>query len=402
MTTMTGMTRRWAATRRRAGTARAGTKRTGTAAAALVLLAAAALGIMVAGTGTATAASYPKPVLDMPFQDPGALFSGNEFYAFTTGGGLRESWAASAAGPWTAPVDRLNHKAAIPSWLRAGKGFWGPDMAKVGPKRYVVYFSGQLAQKHDDNKPISDANPAPDARCVGTATSDSARGPFAISARPLVCFKGFGNPADSMSAHPGTRLRGQGVIDAAPATINGKPYLLYKTQATMAEGWRSTIRMVPLSASGTTTAGASRQIVAGVEQAGGFRDTVEGPSLVQHGSRLILFTAHGNFGTCQYSTTWYVSKTTSPWSWPTHPAGTLTNSGSTGGLCGPGGADVTASKVAGQDRIFLHGWVTKDKHGNPTTVPAKGSAGAVRVMYAGVLTFAADGTPTITFLAPAK
>jgi hypothetical protein len=62
---------------------------------------------------------------------------------------------------------------------------------------------------------------------------------------------------------------------------------------------------------------------------------------------------------------------------------------------------VTGSRIAGQDRIFFHGWVTEKNKVISTTplspkVAPKEGVNAARVMYAAVLTFGADGfTPVI-------
>jgi arabinan endo-1,5-alpha-L-arabinosidase len=107
-----------------------------------------------------------------------------------------------------------------------------------------------------------------------------------------------------------------------------------------------------------------------------------------------LFVAHGAFNTCDYSTQWYVSQHI--WSWTNTGATTLLDMSSTGGLCGPGSADVTGSEVSGQDRIFFHGWVEDGILNKPATTAEAGNGTAIRVMYAAVLTFASDGfTPVI-------
>jgi hypothetical protein len=151
--------------------------------------------------------------------------------------------------------------------------------------------------------------------------------------------------------------------------------------------------MVRLSDSdGTTVLGDSHQLL--YSSTGSFSDTIEGPSLIQNGSYFILFVAAGNYDSCGYSTEWFKSQHI--WSWTNNGGTTLLDQSNTGGLCGPGGADVSASEVAGQDRIFFHGWVA-DNNGTITTTPESPTAGsAARVMYAAVLTFGSDGyTPII-------
>jgi hypothetical protein len=246
---------------------------------------------------------------------------------------------------------------------------------------YVVYFAAAL--NHSAGTPSGADAPAGGARCIGAARAASPTGPFVADARPVVCLRGYGG-RDEMTADPGDRMRGQGVIDASPArvTIGGERrlYLVYKTQGPAP----STIRMVRLSdQDGATVLGDSHQLLR--SRGSTFGDTIEGPSLVQHGDWFVLFVSHGAYDTCNYATHWYASQHI--WSWADTPHTLLTTANS--GVCGPGGADVTGSQVAGQLRIFFHGWVKDGR-------PAGGASGARREMYAAVLGFAADGfTPHV-------
>jgi hypothetical protein len=340
------------------------------------------------------AANYPQPASAYSMADPGGYLNGNQFLAFSTGSGLREATAPTAGGPWTAPVDTLQ---ALPPWT-TNRNIWAPDITHV-TNGWVVYFSALLHQLPGSPQYAGNA------RCIGAATSASPTGPFIASAKPIVCLPGYG-AADDMSTDPGGRVRNQGVIDASPSfvTINGQRqlYLLYKTQ-----GLPATIRMIQLSAvDGRTVIGASHQLVYSVKGSDNIytnADTIEAPSLVQHGNYFVLFTAKGNYGLCSYSTVWYKSQHI--WSW-TNTAGTplLTASGTA--LCGPGSADVTGAQVAGQDRIFLHGWVcgtgTTPCVGQPSQPDPGVNPNARRVLYAAVLTWSSDGyTPIVgSYLGP--
>jgi arabinan endo-1,5-alpha-L-arabinosidase len=368
----------------------------------VVVLALAAAAVAVGATPS-EAAGPPLPVKtvsgtnhDTP--DPGVLLYKGKFYAFSTGGGLRESTSAKAGGPWSRPVNRLA-KGTLPSWADGAKGIWAPDMIRTTSGMFVVYFSAALVGAKGPAG--NDGKPAAAARCIATAESKSPVGPFTADKKPVVCFKQY-DPADPMTANPGKRVRGEGVIDASPVlvTIKGQLqlYLVYKTEADPGKGQPATIRMVRLSAStGTTAIGTSRQLL--FSTTGVYADTIEAPSLIQHGSYFILFVAHGNFGTCGYSTEWF--KTRHIWSWSNNGGSTLLKRSTTRGLCGPGSADVTGSRVAGQGRIFFHAWV-KEHNGvisttplPPKVVPKEGS-NAARVMYAAVLTFASNGfTPIV-------
>ncbi len=369
----------------------------------LAVAALATSAVTVVGATPSRAASYPLPVKttsgtnhNMP--DPGVLLRANNFYAFSTGGGLHESSSARAGGPWTTPVNMLA-KHTLPSWADASKGIWAPDMIRTTSGTFVVYFSAALAGARGPAG--NDAKPAAGARCIGTAGSKSPLGPFKANKKPLVCFKQYA-PADNMDANPGKRTRGEGVIDASPVfvTIKGRQqlYLVYKTEADPGKGQPATIRMVRLSAgTGTAAVGASRQLL--FSATGVYADTIEAPSLIQHGKYFILFVAHGNFGSCEYSTVWF--KTRHIWSWSNNGGTTLLDRTNTRGLCGPGSADVSPSKVAGKDEIFFHAWVKEHKQVISTVplpvnvVPHEGS-NAARVMYAAVLKFAANGfTPIV-------
>jgi arabinan endo-1,5-alpha-L-arabinosidase len=360
------------------------------------------LAIASAAPGQA-ATSYPLPVKttsgtnhDTP--DPGVLLYSNAFYAFSTGGGLHESSSVTAGGPWSTPASRL--MGSLPSWANASRGIWAPDMIRTTSGTFVVYFSAAL-NGTAGNPAGSDAKPANGARCIGTAHGKSQNGPFTADAKPLICFSQYG-PADPMTASPGNRTRGEGVIDASPVfvTIKGQQrlFLVYKTQANPGIGQPATIRMVRLAAvGGTGVVGVSHQLLA--SSTGIYADTIEAPSLIQHGSWFILFVAHGNFDSCGYSTEWFRSQNI--WSWSGNGGTTLLDRSSTHGLCGPGSADVTGSRIAGQDRIFFHGWVTEKNKVISTTplspkIAPKEGVNAARVMYAAVLTFGSDGfTPVI-------
>jgi arabinan endo-1,5-alpha-L-arabinosidase len=363
--------------------------------------------VLAAGTGLwgaaavipDAAASTPQPVSTASMPDPGVLLDSGHFYAFSTGTGLRESTASIAGGPWTAPANELG-SATLPSWIDSSVGNWAPDMIKTTGSKYVVYFAAALPGT--SGNPIgNDAKPASGARCIGSAESTSPTGPFTVDANPVVCLKGYG-AADDMTSDPGNRTLGEGAIDPSPAfvTIDGAQelFLVYKTQG---PSGASTIRMVRLADDdGTTVLGDSHQLLNYIDTTGQPADTIEAPSLIQNGSWFILFVAHGNFDSCNYSTEWFKSQHI--WSWTSTAGTTLLNQSNTG-LCGPGGADVTGSEVSGQDRLFLHGWVkpgTTTPSGNSTQ---EGETGQVRVMYAAVLTFGSDGyTPSVSFLAPSS
>jgi len=370
-------------------------------------LAAAGVIAVAAGSGAVpaqAAAGYPLPVTTVSGQnydtpDPGVLLYKGTFYGFSTDGGLREWTAPEAGGPWTTPADVLV-RSSLPGWVDTAKGIWGPHMIQTTSGTFVVYFSAAL-NGTAGNPPGSDAKPASGARCIGTATSPNPTGPFSVAARPLVCFTQYG-AADTMTGDPGNRVLGEGALASQPSfvTINGQRelFLVYKTQGDPGQPPQQvTIRMVRLAdADGTTVLGDSHQLLS--SGTGSFLDTIEVQALVQNGSWFILFVAHGNWDSCNYSTEWFKSQHI--WAWQNNGGTTLlTSAGS--GLCGPGDADVTASEVAGQDRIFVDGWV-QESSGRISTIPLgagtppQENVNAARVMYAAILRFASDGyTPVI-------
>jgi arabinan endo-1,5-alpha-L-arabinosidase len=337
-------------------------------------------------------ATVPSPASTASLADPGVFFQGGRFYAFATGAGLREATSSTAGGPWTAPADVLDRQ-SVPAWVDLSKQIWAPDMIQAGNGDYVVYFAAALDASA--GTPTGSDAPAGNAHCIGSARSKNATGRFAIDPHPVICLPGYGG-SDDMTADPGDRVHGQGVIDPSPrqVTIDNETelFLVFKTQGTAP----STIRMVRLSnQDGSSVLGDSHQLLASTGNTQG--DTLEGPSLLQHGSWFVLFVAHGNWDTCRYSTQWYRSQHI--WSWSNAPTPLVTQSST--GLCGPGGADVTGSQVSGQDRIFLHGWI--NEHGAPAQdSDTEDKTGATRALYAAVLTWATDGfTPQVgEFLSP--
>jgi arabinan endo-1,5-alpha-L-arabinosidase len=372
--------------------------------------------VTVLGVAAPAGAATQQPVDTHPTADPGVTLYNGNFYAFTTstsseGFGLWESKAPMASGPWTAatgsgtaPSNEFS-TASVPSWIKTSGGVWAPDMV-LDPSTgdFVVYFTALLNPAAFTG---TRETPAPGARCIGAAVAEkpatgsaSPTGPFRIQPNPVVCLKGYG-AADDMTGDPGDRLTGEGAIDPGPVIINNswdnntnELFLLYKTQSP--NTGQATIRMVrvDMTTDGTTqvSGGESHQLLVPTPTGSGgsypFSDTIEGPSLLSlPNGYFVLFVAHGNFNSCDYSTEYFVSQ--HPWSW-TQNGGTTVLSQSSTGLCGPGGASVTGAEVSGQYRLFFHAY-------------ASGTAGTAREMYADVLTLGSDGhTPVLTPLTPAS
>lgn len=346
----------------------------------------------VIGITASSSAATQQPVDTRSMPDPGVYLWNGTFYAFTTGGfGLWESTAPIASGPWTAPTDVLNHS-SIPAWVDQSQGIWAPDVIRLPSGEWVAYFAAVL----NAGSGSGPETPASGARCIGAATSSSPVGPFTMQASPEVCLPGYG-AADDMTADPGNRVLGEGVIGADPVFIDNswdnntnELFLLYKTQSGTGQ---ATIRMVRLNLNdGTSVLGTSHQLLAAVPTGPNgtyeFSDTIEAPSLLALSDGwFVLFVAHGNYDSCNYSTEYYVSQ--HPWSWNQTPVATVLSQGQDG-LCAPGTADVTGSEVSGQYRLFFNAYTS-------------GTAGTTRELYADVLTIGSDGyTPSLSPLAPAS
>jgi arabinan endo-1,5-alpha-L-arabinosidase len=352
--------------------------------------------VVLTGTVARAGAATQQPVDTNSTPDPGVTLYDGNFFAFTTGGfGLWESTAPIAAGPWTAPANVMDTSSAIPAWIDQSAGIWAPDMIQIPTSNeFVVYFAALLNASAGSG---TTETPQSGARCIGAAESSSPTGPFTIQPNPVVCLEGYG-AADDMTADPGNRVIGEGAIDPDPVIINNswdddsnELFLTYKTQSGTGQ---ATIRMVRLdmTTNGTTILGDSHQLLSALPTGSGgtyqFSDTIEAPSLLSlPDGWFVLFVAQGNYASCGYSTEAFTSQ--HPWSW-TQTGGTTVLSQSLDGLCGPGGASVSASEVSGQYRLFFHAY-------------ADGTAGSTREMYADVLTIGADGhTPQLTPLAPAS
>jgi glycosyl hydrolase family 43 len=346
----------------------------------------------ISGAAPSAWAATQRPVDTRPMADPGIYLYKHTFNAFTTGGfGLWRSTAPKAEGPWTPRVNVLK-RSSVPNWVKKKGGIWAPDVIQLPGGGWVAYFAAVLnvnPSLHESEKPAQNAH------CIGAATASAIKGPYTMMAKPVVCLEGYG-AGDDMIKDPGKRQRGQGVIGADPVIINNswdnganELFLLYKTQSPTGQG---TIRMVRLNPSnGFSVLGVSHQLVAAVPTGPNgtyqFKDTVEAPSLmVLKNGWFILFTAHGAFDKCTYSTQWYASR--HPWSWPGGPT-TLLSQAKTG-LCAPGTGDISPAEVPGQYRFLFNGY----PNGNPHST---------RALYADGVSLGANGhTPTVHPLAPAS
>lgn len=307
-------------------------------------------------------AAAPGPVYDASIADPGVLRVNGDFFVFSTGPKGRVSKGDTASGPWQSVGSAL---ASVPAWVDSGPDVWAPDAWHTSAG-YVLYYSA-VAKDFGGQ------------RCIGVATSTTAGGPYTpLGDTPLVCPGGRQGGEDGV---PGRPIATAGVIDPSPfQDSNGNRFLLYKTQQIP-----SSLRMVPLNAAGTHKAsGDSRELLR--------RDgIIENPTMVQRGSQYVLLASRYGYDNCSYATVWL--RSTNRWDFATATEHTLMTSAGTG-LCGPGGADVTPSLDGGW-RVFLHGWVCGTGTSPCTDEQIRNGVTHRRVLYAAVLNWSADATPSV-------
>lgn len=314
------------------------------------------------------AAPAPQPVYAASAADPGLVQDGGDFLAFTTGALAPVARGDIAAGPWTGVGKALR---SVGSWAE-NTSVWAPDAVRTSAG-WVLYYSAP-------------ARGLGGQRCIGVALAGTVRGPYTPQAAPLVCQGGAHGAPDTV---PGRPVTGAGVIDPSPFQADdGKRYLLYKTQQTP-----SSIRMLPLTGDGWHTTGeASRELVRN-------SGIIENPVMVQRDGQFILFASRYGYDNCSYATVWL--RSTSRWNFAGAAENSLMTTAGTG-ICGPGGADLVPA-LDGGTRIFLHGWVC-----GSGTVPCRPADAPFtgehrRVLYAAILTWAADGSPVLDrFLVPGE
>lgn len=344
---------------------------------ALALVAAIAAAVAGVG-GPAFAATAPVPVYTpdgsngepTEAADPGVALVNGDFVAYTTGSLAPIAKGDIASGPWVYQSRGLTR---VGTWATSNS-VWAPDAWQT-PAGWVMYYSvpaqGMSGQ-----------------RCIGTATSSSALGPFTPSDTPLVCPNADLGADDLVPNRP---VAGAGVIDPSPFQADdGKRYLLYKTQQTP-----SSLRMVQLDSNGLHAVAGSKQLV----QNSGI---IENPVMVQKGSYFVLFASRYGYDNCSYATVYW--KSTSRWTFSDNADTSLMTTSGTG-ICGPGGADIVPA-LDGGTRIFLHGWICTYSTGTSNCKSSTDVANlpSRRAMYVGVLGWGSDGaTPTVSeFLAPGQ
>ncbi|UDY24648.1 family 43 glycosylhydrolase [Nocardioides sp. Kera G14] len=226
-----------------------------------------------------------------------------------------------------------------PRWAKRTGGIWASEIVHIG-RRWVLYFAAPARNRRG--------------RCIGAAVSTSATGRFrAVPGRPLVCSS---NRA--------------GVIDPSSYVSGRRTYLLYKIDAKP-----SAIKLLRLNRAGTRRAARHSRVLVRS------RGVVENPVILRRGGYYYLFTSIRSYATCNYATT--VRRSRSLVHWRGHPARMVLSQHMTG-LCGPGGADIVATKRG--VTMYFHGWVCGGST-RPCTVRPHRARRAVRALYAVKLNF---------------
>lgn len=299
------------------------------------LPAAAAPGVAGASDERARA-PYPQPVLTTaPVGDPSLARTGKGTVMVVTGTLVpRARWDAGKGWRWTRPALRR-----LPSWARSG-GVWAADIARVGGG-WRLYYSAPVAGLGRYG------------RCIGVAVAPSAYARFRpVGKRPLVCPPRAKTPHALDPVPGGKGLPKRGIIDPSLLIDDGRPYLLYKT-----DGIPSSIRLLPLNGRGTAPRRGerSRELLRST-------GVIENPTVMRDGDDYLLLTSEGDYSRCTYRETWRRSASLTDWSGAVGRR--LLTRGSTGGLCGPGGADVLVTGT--RTTLWFHGWVREG-----TTRPPK-------------------------------
>ncbi|SET73323.1 glycoside hydrolase family 43 protein [Stigmatella erecta] len=323
-----------------------------------------------------SAGAAPRPVYAPSggFADPSVVNHNSQFYGMATGSLVPSAQGNIASGPWGAEGPALTSK---PSWATGG-GMWAPDLERISANEWVLYFAA----------PVNglDANQ----RCIGAATASSPLGPFTpVVGGPLVC-PGAADVPSPDDTVPGRPIATAGVIDPSGfKDSDGARFLLYKTQQLP-----SSLRIVRLNAAGTHVAvdATSRQLLRSDR-------IVENPVLVKRAGDYILFASRGPYNKCTYETIWMRANGVGTNAFNSVTQHTLLTDSNTGGVCGPGGADIAAAIDEGQ-RIFFHGWLCG---GSPCPInfDAQTDDGGRRGLYLGVLGWDSNNNPVVNkFLSP--
>jgi len=273
----------------------------------------------------------PRMVRDTDFPDPGFSKLGKSFYLFKTGRGFKNTTSANPKGPYGELKTSMlpeheppwaGDSGASPRW-RA----WAPNVFAVkirGNWRYVMYFTAWHTTKKTN--------------CVGVAMSASPRVGYKFVPGSTICSPWAGAPYHYEAIDP-THYR----------AVDGTRYLIYKTSDHNRKHWQ--IRAVRMNKYGTLPVSpkADRAKTTRTE----ITAPMESPSILRHNRKVWMFTSRSwwNNG-CEYHTD--VWQADNFWDGKFRFVKNLLTTETTGGLCGPGGAQVIQS--GRRTFIAFHAW----------------------------------------------
>ncbi len=307
---------------------------------------------LVAGTGSAEAASstFEAPVYAGDFPDPSFLLVGGVYWAYSTGSAGRNLQVMSSPDlrSWSAPVDPLP---VLPAWASPGST-WAPGVIRLH-RQYVMYYT------------VRDTALA--MQCISVATSATPGGPFVDrSVEPLVCQSTNG-----------------GSIDPNPYRdpVSGNLYLIWKSDDNSI-GQKTHIWAQGLTTTGVSfTADTSPSLLLSESEAWQ-SPTVEGPTMIRHGTTYYLFYGANNYDTANSGIGYATSSSllgaydnqsrSGPWV------------GTTGNAQGPQGPMVFRDS-SGVTRLAFAAWDGLVGYQNR----------GVRSLWIGTLRFDRHGAPTL-------
>lgn len=259
------------------------------------------------------------PVISHDFADPGVLYAGGAYYAYSTMSRYGATvWhvpvarASRVTGGWTVLRDAMPW---LPGWVDQSSGggnVWAPDVSARRGRGYLLYFTARSARAK--------------IQCIGAATATSPTGPFHPAPRPLVC-----RPHDTTV---------DAIDPAAFVDRDGTSYLLYSSGALEGCTTTTAIWLQRTSRDGQQLRGAPRRLI--VADRTDEAHIVEAPALVRHGDRYVLFYSGNAFNSGHYFVN-YATADTLRHRFRRHPAQLLNAGELNGRYQNPGGADLLSA-----------------------------------------------------------
>jgi arabinan endo-1,5-alpha-L-arabinosidase len=272
----------------------------------------------------------PSPVIRHDFPDPDVLAVGGANYAYSTMSRYgNRIWHVPVAhstdivGRWRILGDAMPH---LPSWVDPsppGDGnVWAPDVVARSDGSYLLYFAARSAARK--------------IQCIGTALAPSPQGPFTgVGADPLLC-----QPQDTDS------------IDPSPFTdTDGAQYLLYSSGQGQTRIW-----LQRTSVDGLKLIGKPRVLITAnrADEA----NIVEGPTLVHHGNRYLLFYSGNAYNSGDYFVN-YASSRSLAGTFVQHPGQFLTQSTLDGKYANPGRSDIVPTRSS--NYLIFHAYTAANR-----------------------------------------